>query len=116
MKITYDANDANYVKYNEDEENTYIDSIITEDIALNVVNHFYQSFKIFYGYINAFIFLKKLAELQSILTKFVPSYEDNNRMEELKRLDISSYIMNSIRSLPLDVNTTLKFSYFKNVL
>jgi len=37
-------------------------------------------------------------------------------MEELKRLDISSYIMNSIRALPLDVNTTLKFNYFKNVL
>jgi hypothetical protein len=55
-------------------------------------------------------------ELQMILTRFIPAYEENNRMEDQKKLDISSYILKSIRALPLDVNTSLKFNYMKNVL
>ena len=31
-------------------------------------------------------------------------------------MDISSYLLESIRALPLDTNSTLKFSYFKNVM
>lgn len=75
-----------------------------------------MSFKIFYGSISAYLFLKQLPELQKILTHFVQSYHENNRIEEAKSLDISSYIFRSIRALPLDVNSTLKFNYFKNVL
>lgn len=61
------------------------------------------------------MFLKRFAELQRILTEFVVSYEENNRFDETKRLDVSSYLVNNIRALPLDVNSTLKFNYFKNV-
>jgi hypothetical protein len=30
-------------------------------------------------------------------------------------MDISSYIFTSIRSLPLDLNSTLKFNYYKDI-
>ena len=44
------------------------------------------------------------------------TYSELNRLEETKKLDISSYIFSNIRALPLDVNSVLKFGYFKNVM
>ena len=116
MKLAYQQHEGTFTKYGQDEENTYIDSIFTEQVALNILDHFYLSFKTFYGPISGFVFLKRFAQLQKILTQFVVSYEENNRLDETKRLDISSYLLNNIRALPLDVNSTLKFNYFKNVV
>lgn len=31
-------------------------------------------------------------------------------------MDVMSFFMKDLRMIPLDVNSTLKFSYFKNVL
>lgn len=39
-----------------------------------------------------------------------------NKLEEIKKIDLSSYIFPNIRALPLDVNSVLKFGYFKNVM
>lgn len=61
--------------------------------------------------------MDNLFELQKIIDYFVPKYEDiNSYGSKDKRLDIASYMLKTIRAIPLDVNTTLKFDYFKNVL
>lgn len=63
------------------------------------------------------MFLENLSELQKILTHFVPVYHQvNSYPNKDNRLDAMSYCLKSVRAIPLDVNTTLKFDYFKNVL
>ena len=90
--------------------------MITEKLAMKVLDHFYNSFRLFYGPLSAFLFKECLSELEKILQNFIYSYHEINRLEETKRLDISTYLFDSIRALPLDVNSTLKFAYFKSVM
>lgn len=44
------------------------------------------------------------------MTRFQDVYKHDNK------LDMLSFMMKDLRLIPLDVNTTLKFTYFKNVL
>ena len=61
--------------------------------------------------------MENLFELQKIIDYFVPKYQEiNSYPRKDQKLDILSYLINTIRAVPLDVNTTLKFDYFKNVL
>ncbi len=61
--------------------------------------------------------MEKLFELQKVLDHFVPRYQEINSYPGNKyMLDISSYLVQNIRAIPLDVNMTLKFGYFKNVM
>lgn len=77
----------------------------------------YDSFKLFYGKISGYEFLENLFELQKIIDYFVPKYlAINSYPRKEHKLDISAYLINTIRAIPLDVNTTLKFDYFRNVL
>lgn len=89
---------------------------MTEKIALKMLDHFYFSLWTFYGNLGGYLFNNNLSALQKILEYFVPTYESLNRLEQTKKLDISSYILCSIRAIPLDVNSHLKFGYFKNVM
>ena len=87
---------------------------MTEKLAINILEHFYLSFRTFYG--RFLSYSPSLPQLEKILNSFTYSYHEINKLEETKRLDISSYMFENIRALPLDVNSSLKFAYFQNVM
>ena len=74
----------------------------------------YQNFRLFYGSLRGWVFRENFEELQHVVTHFVARFQDIYRYD--KYLDMLSFFMRDIRLIPLDVNTTLKFSYFKNVM
>jgi len=53
-------------------------------------------------------------EYQKIVSAFIVKYQEIFKYET--ELNIISYALNDIRMIPLDVNTSLKFLYFKNVI
>ena len=78
------------------------------------MDHFYKCFKTFYGPIRGWIFREKFEELQKIITALVIRYQEIFKYDQ--SLDIIEYFIKDFRQIPLDVNSTLKFTYFKNVL
>ena len=78
------------------------------------MKHVYQSLFIFYGPIRGWVFRDSMHEYQKIVSSFVPKYKEIFKYET--ELNIINYCIKDIRMVPLDVNTTLKFLYFKNVI
>ena len=60
------------------------------------------------------VFRDRLGELQEILNVLVVRFQELFSLSE--QLDGLSFTLPTLRMIPLDVNTTLKFTYFKNVL
>jgi hypothetical protein len=46
----------------------------------------------------------------------VPKYIEINSYPDKRGLDVMSYMIKNIRAISLDVNSTLKYTYFKNVM
>jgi hypothetical protein len=108
------AVEPKYGRLGEPEEHAYWDSSLSEPILRTFMSHFYDNFQLFYGSIRGWVFREKFEELQYILESFVVRYQEVYRLDQ--KLDALSYLMPDIRLIPLDVNTTLKFSYFRTVL
>lgn len=106
--------EGKYCRMGDPEENSILDSSFSDQICREFMQHFYRCFYTFYGPIRGWIFRQKLGDLQKLITLFVGRYQEMFRYEG--SLDLVAYCLRDIRLIPLDVNSTLKFSYFRNVL
>ena len=97
-----------------DEDEKYLDGYLSEETCRRLAWHFHRCFTFFHGPVRGWVFRDRLHELQQLLVHLVGAYQELFCLGD--QLDALSYTMPTLRVVPLDVNSNLKFTYFKNVL